>query len=82
MSSTYDFPLEDCTFGPATEKPMTPTEKHEAASDALRQHELSHIRIQREYEASYAKLKILNRAASEAWREMIYSLEAASREGP
>lgn len=54
---------------------MTPTEKYEAASAELRTHEIAHIKIQRQYEESYAKLETLNRAASEAWREMIRAME-------
>jgi hypothetical protein len=55
---------------------MTPTEKHDAATKALREHELKHMKIQREYDASLAKLKLLNRVAADAWREMMAALEA------
>lgn len=61
---------------------MTPAEKHDAASAALRQHQLDHIKIQRQYEASYAKLKILDRAASDAWREMMTAIESPAAGQP
>lgn len=50
--------------------------KYEAAKEVLREHELKHMKIQREYNASYAKLELLNRAASDAWREMMAEVEA------
>jgi predicted secreted Zn-dependent protease len=50
---------------------MTPEETFDAAAAALRAHELDHLKIQRQYEASLEKLKTLNRAASDAWRKMM-----------
>lgn len=52
------------------------TAKYEAASEALREHELKHMKIQREYNASYAKLELLNRASADAWRGMMAEVEA------
>ena len=60
-----------------SEEHMTPTGKHDAATEALRQHELKHMKIQREYNASLAKLELLSRAAEDAWREMMVALEAS-----
>jgi hypothetical protein len=48
---------------------MNPTEKYAAAAAALRAHELEHVKIQRQYEDSYAKLEKLNREVADAWKE-------------
>jgi hypothetical protein len=61
---------------------MTPEQEYEAAAETLRGHELRHVKIQREYDASLAKLKLLNRLASDAWRRMLANIEAEINSAP
>lgn len=50
-------------------------EQFDAATEAVREHELKHVGIQRQFNASQAKLEILNRVASDAWRVVLAELE-------